>query len=401
MKRIQRVFVYGVILSIAALAFSFFTMTDQAEAKSKVVTTKNGTKLYCYSDNGKTYEIYKIKNEKKDLVIPETVDGKHKITRIQIEGQKVHKKVNRIHFPSGMKALSGWCDDEGYCYNEFWPFPNLTEVSFAKKNTHYSAKDGKLYYKSGKKKELAAIMPGISHVTIESGVTSIWEGAFSDLTKLEDISVEEGNKKYKSIDGVLYSKDGSKLIYYPVAKKDEVFQVPDGVKKVEGSACIEQKYMKELIMSSSVHEIGDYAFAWCAKLKKVSLNEELKILQEGVFRNRHWLALSLPAGIEEVEIGSIPVKELEIPAGCQKVMLDVDQHSEQTWLKAKTLIVRSLSLDLIKMDRNYCNEIEEGLIDEGSVYSGKTIYAYKDSKAYKQLKKIAKKYKINLKVLEK
>lgn len=53
------------------------------------------------------------------------------------------------------------------------------------------------------------------------------------------------------------------------------------------------------------------------------------------------------------------------------------------------------------MDRNYCNEMEEGVIDEGSVYSGKTIYAYKDSKAYKELKKIAKKYHIKLKLLEK
>lgn len=399
MKKVHRI-VFGAILSIAALAFSFFTMTDQAEAKSKVVTTKNGTKLYCSGDKQGTYEVYDIENAKKDLIIPETVDGKHKITRIQLEGQKVYKTVTRIHFPSGMKSLSGYCDDEGYCYNEFWAFPNLTEVSFAKKNAYYSAKDGKVYSKSGKKKELAAVLPGVARVTIEPGVTSMWLGALSDLTKLEDISVKEGNKKYKSIDGVLYSKDGSKLIYYPVAKKDEVFQVPDGVKKVEGSACFEQKYMKELIMSSSVHEIGEYAFAWCAKLKKVSLNEELKILNEGAFRNKNWLALSLPAGIEEVEIGSISVKELEIPAGCKKVTLDVDQHSEQTWLRAKTLIVRSLSLDLIQMDRNYCNEIEEGLIDEGSVYSGKTIYAYKDSKAYKQLKKIAKKYKINLKVLE-
>lgn len=186
MKRIQRVFVFGIIFSIVALAFSFFTMTDQAEAKSKVVTTKNGTKLYCYSDNGKTYYIYKMKNEKKDLIIPETVDGKHKITGIQIEGQKVHKKVNRIHFPSGMNYLSDYCDDDGFVYNAFWPFSNLTEVSFAKKNTHYSAKDGKVYSKSGKKKELVAVAPGVSCVTIGSEVTSIRDGAFSNLTKLED-----------------------------------------------------------------------------------------------------------------------------------------------------------------------------------------------------------------------
>lgn len=400
MKRIQRVFIFGAIFSITALILGISAMSYQAEAKTKVVTTKNGTKLYCYSDKGKNYEIYKIKNAKKDLIIPETVDGKHKITGIMFESQKTHKKVNRIHFPSGMKSLANYCDDEGYVYNAFWAFPNLEKVSFAKKNVHYSAKDGKVYSKSGKKKELAAIAPGISHVTIESWVTSIWPGAFSDLTKLEEISVEEGNRKYKSIEGVLYSKDGSKLILYPVAKKDEVFQIPDGVKTVERSACFEQKYLKEIVMSDSVYKIGEYAFAWCTRLKKVTLNEGLKILEDGAFYNKNWISLSLPAGIEEVEIGTLPVKELEIPAGCKKVRLEVDQHSEQTWLRAKTLIVRSLSLDLIKMDRNYCNEIQQGYIEEGSVYSGKTICAYEDSKAYKQLKKIAKKYKITLKLLD-
>lgn len=185
-----------------------------------------------------------------------------------------------------------------------------------------------------------------------------------------------------------------------MAKRDEVFQVPDGVKTVGEVACFGQEYLKEIVMSESVRKIEVSAFAWCTRLKKVTLNEGLKILEDGAFSNKNWISLSLPAGIEEVEIGTLPVKELEIPAGCKKVRLDVDMHSEQTWLRAKTLIVRSLSLDLIKMDRNYCNEIQQGYIEEGSVYSGKTICAYKDSKAYKQLKKIAKKYKITLKLLD-
>lgn len=396
MKKRSFIFAMGIMLGIAALVISAFFASVPVEAKKKIVTTKNGTKLYCYSDKGKSYDIYKIKNVKKELIIPETVDGKHKIVGMYLDGYKPYKQVRRIHFPSGMKALGDFGDDEGFSYSAFYRFPNLTDVSVDEKNPYYSAKDGKVYYK---KNQLAAIAPGNSNVTIESWVTSIWESALVDHTKVENFSVEEENPKFKSVDGVLYSKDGTKLISYPIAKKDEVFRVPDGVKTVGTLACFEQKNLKEIEMSSSVRKIEDFAFAWCPKLEKVSLNEELKILEEGAFCNKKWISLSLPAGIEEVEIGTLPVKELEIPAACKKVRLDVDMHSEQTWLKAKTLIVRSLSLDLIKMDRNYCNELEEGWFDEGSVYSGKTIYAYKSSKAYKQLSKIAKKFRIKLKVL--
>lgn len=399
MKKICAKILSGFVLGVVAVMVSLLAMSVGTGAKTKVVTTKNGTKLCCYTSDGNNYEIYEIKNAKKDLIIPETVDGKHKITSFYSQWCE---KVEYIHFPSGMKKLPDMDDDEGYMYNIFHNFPNLKEVSFDARNQYYSAKDGKVYSMQGKKKELAAVVPGISHVTVESEVTSLRPEAFRDLTKLENIFVEKGNKKYKSIKGVLYSKDGKNLICYPIAKKDEVFRMPDGVKKVCQMACYDQKYLKKIIMGSSVHEIREYAFAGCARLKKVSLNKNLKILKQRAFdRCNKWLDLSLPKGIEEVEIGSLKVKKLEIPAGCKKVRLDVDMHIGQCGIWAKTLIVRSRSLNMIAMDQEcwYDAEIDEDDLEE-SVYKGKTIYAYKDSKAYKQLKPVAEIYGIKLKLLK-
>ena len=398
MRKIHKV-VFGAIVSIAALILGISSMPYQAEAKTKVVTTKNGTKLYCSGDKQGNYTIYNIENAKRDLVIPETVDGKHKINMFDSRKFLLDcGEVERIHFPSGLKYL---CEDlelteETGRVNTFHCFPNLKEVSFDKRNGYYSAKDGVVY---DKKKRLVAIAPGISRVKVASWVTRVIPNAYEDLTKLEHISVEKGNKKYKSIKGVLYSKDGKELVYYPVAKKGTVFRIPNGVKEIGEMACFRQKYIKRLIMSNSVHEIGEYAFAQCASLKKVSLNKKLKILEYCAFYNEkgHWLTLSLPAGIEEVEIASLPVKELEIPAGVKKVELD----EELSKIRAKTLIVRSRSLNMIAMDRECCYDTEISEYDiEESVYKGKTIYAYKDSKAYKQLKPIAEIYGIKLKLLE-
>lgn len=399
MKKICAKILSGFVLGVVAVMVSLLAMSVGTGAKTKVVTTKNGTKLCCYTSDGNNYEIYEIKNAKKDLIIPETVDGKHKINMFDSRKFLLDcGEVERIHFPSGLKYL---CEDlelteETGRVNTFHCFPNLKEVSFDKRNGYYSAKDGVVY---DKKKRLVAIAPGISRVKVASWVTRVIPNAYEDLTKLEHISVEKGNKKYKSIKGVLYSKDGKELVYYPVAKKGTVFRIPNGVKEIGEMACFRQKYIKRLIMSNSVHEIGEYAFAQCASLKKVSLNKKLKILEYCAFYNEkgHWLTLSLPAGIEEVEIASLPVKELEIPAGVKKVELD----EELSKIRAKTLIVRSRSLNMIAMDQEcwYDAEIDEDDLEE-SVYKGKTIYAYKDSKAYKQLKPVAEIYGIKLKLLK-
>ena len=61
---------------------------------------------------------------------------------------------------------------------------------------------------------MAFIECSVIEVTIGSGVSYIGEDAFSSKS-LENIYVDEENKEYKSIDGVLYSKDGKQLIRYP------------------------------------------------------------------------------------------------------------------------------------------------------------------------------------------
>ena len=125
------------------------------------------------------------------------------------------------------------------------------------------------------------------------------------------------------------------------------------------------------------------------------------MIEDGAFRNDKWCSLSLPTGLKKAEIGSLPVKKLVIPAGC-KVSLDVDGHSSETCLRAKTLVVKDKSLNLLKLDVEYNETLWENEYFEEdnkakSAYAKKTIYAYEDSKAYKQINNIAEKYHIILK----
>jgi hypothetical protein len=60
----------------------------------------------------------------------------------------------------------------------------------------------------------------LTSVTIPDSVTSIGGFAFSDCTSLEYIEVDDNNVCYKSIDGVLYTKDGK--TYHRTSNKDYI-----------------------------------------------------------------------------------------------------------------------------------------------------------------------------------
>ena len=74
----------------------------------------------------------------------------------------------------------------------------------------------------------------VKSIYISKSVTSIGDEAFHD--KITDITVDENNEVYKSIDGNLYSKDGKTLIMYTIGENETSFTIPDTVQRIESGA---------------------------------------------------------------------------------------------------------------------------------------------------------------------
>ena len=230
------VIIGAVVLIVLFVAFCVYVDRSTKIKKPGIcsVRTSNGAILICYCFDQRNYEVVGIKRQRKHIIIPDTVDGKHKITALNFfDGEYVssYKRVRHIHLPASMEDINedAWGDNFQISYrmNAFCSFPNLKSITVDEQNPVFTAHEG-MIYKNGTK--LMAAAPGIlGTVTIGKDVNKIAKSALLDLKKVTSFSVEEDNPCYKSVDGVLYTKSGKKLLQYPILKIGARFSVPSGV----------------------------------------------------------------------------------------------------------------------------------------------------------------------------
>ena len=101
---------------------------------------------------------------------------------------------------------------------------------------------------------------------------------FQSCISLESIEVAESNEDLRSIDGVLFSKDGKKLISYPAGKINESYTVPDGTNTVGEFAFYECQHLMSLTLSDSVEIMYSTALYHCPSLESLTLNKGLYYL---------------------------------------------------------------------------------------------------------------------------
>ena len=123
----------------------------------------------------------------------------------------------------------------------------------------------------------------ITSITIPDSITSISELSFV-CANLISINVDENNPNYKSIDGNLYSKDGTILIQYAIGKTDSSFTI-----------------------SSDVVSIGDGAFAGCTNLVSVEFESDRQCVSIGTWTFlacTNLTSIVIPEGVPSIGYGA-------------------------------------------------------------------------------------------------
>ena len=204
----------------------------------------------------------------------------------------------------------------------------LTTINVAPGNTHFYSNDGVLIEKIGSNDWVASypIAKTGTEYAVPEGIYGVRTGAFqcaanlikltlpaslkespssaeftgySSAAKLANIEVAAGNTAFKSIDGVLVSLDGKKLIAYPNAKPGaasslpayqgvigqpsaSVYKIPDGV-EIVGQAAFAQVNGLTAIELNEVKKLEKGAFDKQTKLRNVRLGSSVDTIEEGAF----------------------------------------------------------------------------------------------------------------------
>ena len=103
--------------------------------------------------------------------------------------------------------------------------------------------------------------------------------------QLTDITVSELNPVFCSIDGVLFDKDKSELIFYPRNKGKTDYAVPDGIKFIKPYAFYQCNWLVNIVLPEGLENIDNHAFAGCEGLKAIKLPMSLQFIGEHAFED--------------------------------------------------------------------------------------------------------------------
>ena len=170
----------------------------------------------------------------------------------------------------------------------------------------------------------------LKNITIPASVTQIGstiKEVFYQCYDLESITVANGNTAYRSVDGVLYTADGTTLIQYPQNKTDKAYKMIDEATKIDflafnytqnlqtidfnnvtefadkavyGNQALQEIVLKNaaslgnqafsgnrevtsVLLEKAPTTVGESVFSSCASLANVTLPDDMKELQDGMF----------------------------------------------------------------------------------------------------------------------
>ena len=142
----------------------------------------------------------------------------------------------------------------------------------------------------------------LTSVAIPSSVTELGSLPFQSCQNLMNITVSVDNDKYSSVDGVLFNKDKTWLIFYPLGKSNTSYTIPSSVTSVRSRAFYGCK-LEEIVIPSSVTVIHPYAFQDCEKLIGVIIPSSVTKLYYGAFYSCSNLeSVIIPNSVDEIDM---------------------------------------------------------------------------------------------------
>ena len=304
---------------------------------------------------------YPKAKKEKYYSIPENVTQVYAlaIDNTNLESLYIGKNVNEIN---GNSKYSWARELLAIC-----GLPNLNNIIVDESNELFSSESGVLYnkdkskllfYPSGKKETYFNIPNTVG------GCKTIFDNQYLEKIKinalinnveflmnmqnLKDIEVDEANANYMQKNGVLFNKSGNKIVYYPIGRDEQQYEIDNEVTEISSNAFKNSKIskvvlpsnltiigdngfynctnLKDIIIPENVTKIGSYSFYNCISLENITIPRNVTEIGRYAFYNcKNINKLIFEENIEIKQIGDYAfgncfnIEELNIPEGVTKI----------------------------------------------------------------------------------
>ena len=142
----------------------------------------------------------------------------------------------------------------------------------------------------------------LTSITIPNSVITIGYRAFlnCNCSKLNAIDVDVNNPAYATIDGVLYNKNQTSIIQYPIGKTEQSFKIPSSVTTIGANAFAYSSGLTSVTIPNSVTTIGSSAFRDCSSLTSVTIPNSITTIKENTFKNCILTSVTIPISVTTI-----------------------------------------------------------------------------------------------------
>ncbi len=158
---------------------------------------------------------------------------------------------------------------------------------------------------------------GASEIVIPAHIQFITAGMFARGGGIRRIWVANDHPTLSSHDGIVYSKDGLRILYVPDGVQGHV-EIRDGVQEIAENAFFECYLLESVHIPDGVRSIGAGAFSGCVNLQTVVIPDSVESIGDGAFerclrfrnitigKNVKWIGSYAFSQCENLESVTIP-----------------------------------------------------------------------------------------------
>lgn len=207
----------------------------------------------------------------------------------------------------------------------------------------------------------------LTEIKVNKNITNLPDETFGRCKALKKIEVDKDNPEYSSENGVVFNKDKTELLHYPVNKTGTEYRIPDSVQTLGSYAFVYNKNLKKIFIPEKLKNIPSNCIVDNILLQQIEVDKNNNVYssENGVlFTKDKKELLAYPTGKTD--------PEYRIPDGVEKI----GAYSFYDCQFIKKVFI-PYSVDLI-MDVAFfnCTSLNEVIINDDFIYIGDAALGY-------------------------